>query len=36
MSLNRLHKSNKTRGRAGIYRKSIPYIPCLESTRHNI
>lgn len=36
MSLIRLQKPLKTRGRAGIFRKSIPYIPQLEPIRHNI
>jgi len=36
MSLNRLQKPLKNRGRAGIFRKSIPHIPLLEPTRHNI
>jgi hypothetical protein len=36
MSLNRLQKPPQTRGRAGIYRKTLPYILYVEIAKHNI
>ena len=36
MSLNRLQNPIKTRGRAGIFRKSIPYIPFPKPSRYHI
>ena len=36
MSPFRLQKLRKIHGRAGLFGKSIPYIPYLEIIRHNI